>query len=288
MIAWVRLAASMALAWTTIGCTFAPIASRGKSPLSPFKPGLETAALEVVFLRHQYELSALNEELWTQIDETPIEADVRQALAQNGLRVGVIAGPLPTALETALAGEKQPIGEARSEAHAPVAPPVEMNPLVRRRSLHALPGQRAELLTSGIYERLPLLIRDGEAHGNYYAKAQCVLAVNATPLGDHRVRLQLVPEVQFGDPRHEVRGEDGMFRFDSSRPKIAFEKMAVNVVLSPGQTLAVGTRPELDGSMGHYFFTEPQAGQIQQKLVLLRFEGTRYDNLLMTDGDGGR
>jgi hypothetical protein len=148
-----------------------------------------------------------------------------------------------------------------------------------------LPGQRAELLASGIYNTVPLLVRDGdETQGECYYKAQCVIAAKATPLGDHRVRLQLEPELQHGEPRQQIRGDDGVFRFDSARPKVALDKMAIDVTLSPGQAVLLAARPELPGSVGHYFFTEPRSGQLEQKLMLIRFTGTRFDNLLVSDG----
>jgi hypothetical protein len=61
---------------------------------------------------------------------------------------------------------------------------------------------------------------------------------------------------------------------------VALEKMAFEVVLSPGQAILLGTRTDRPGSVGHYFFTETQAGQLEQKLMLIHFEGTKYDNLL--------
>jgi hypothetical protein len=281
MIALARLTIAMAVGWATVGCSFAPSAAGGKSPLSPFKSALETAALEIVFVRHPYEAVAFNEELWQEIDETPIAAGVRQALAQNGFRVGVIDGPLPATLQAAVAADKSPAGAQEEAIASPGVSQLASAPVVRRRTLYALPGQRAELLASGVYERLPLLVRDGaEVHGEPHDKAQCVLAARATPLGDGRARLELIPEVQFGEPRREVRGEDGVLRFDSARPKTAFDQLAVRVVMSPGQTLVLGTRPDLSGSMGHYFFTEAQAGQLEQKLLLIRFDGSKFDNLL--------
>jgi hypothetical protein len=283
MLAFVRLAVAMAVGSVACGCSFAPGAVRGKSPLSPFKPGVETSALEIVFVRHPYELTAMNDDLWREIDETQIESGVRQALAQNGFRVGVIGGTPPLVLETTLASDQS--GPGAPEITSAGVSELTDAPLVRRRMLYALPGQRSELLTSGIYDRLPLLVREAnESHGKSYNQAQCVLAARATPLGDQRVRVELVPEVQFGEPRREVRSEDGVLRFDASRPKVAFDRLTIEAVLSPGQTLVFAARPELPGSMGHYFFTEPSAGQLEQKLLLIRFQGSKYDNLMMADG----
>jgi len=285
MIGYARLALWFVPSLVALGCSFAP-PHNGKSPLTPFKPGLETSAFEVIFVRHPYELAALNQELWETVDETSLATDVRQALAQNGFRAGVVTGALPASIDAAIsAGEPaNKSQEAESDCPSPVDK-IAAVPLVRRRTLHALAGQRAELLASGIYEQLPVLVRDGsETSGRIYVKAQCVLAVKATPLGDHRVRLSLVPEVQHGDPRREIHGDDGVFRFDSSRPKVVFDKLAIDLVLSPGQTVILGTRTERPGSAGHYFFTEPHGGKLEQKLMLIRFDGTKYDNMLFADG----
>jgi hypothetical protein len=281
MLPLARLAITLSCGLASLGCSFAPPAAGGKSPLSPFKPGIESAALEVVFIRHSFELPALNEELWNQVDESSLSPEVRQALAQNGFRAGVISGALPLSVEEAMSGVEVAASSDNSAAGAAV-PKLGDESLVRRRTLHTLPGQRSELLASGIYAQLPLLVRGdgGVVQGSNYTNAQCVIAAKTMPLGDHRIRLQLVPEVQHGEARREIRGDDGVFRFDSARPKVAFEKMAIDVVLSPGQSIVLGTRTDLPGSVGHRFFTEPQDGQLEQKLMLIRFIGTRFDNLL--------
>jgi hypothetical protein len=96
--------------------------------------------------------------------------------------------------------------------------------------------------------------------------------------------LLLAPEVQHGEAKSQIRGDDGVFRLDSARPKVAFDKMAIDVVLSPGQSILLSARTDLPGSVGHHFFTESRAGQLEQKLMLIRFTGARFDNLLMDHG----
>ena len=63
-----RLAMVLAFGLVACGCSFAPPAPLGKSPLSPFQPGVQTSALEVIFVRHDYELPALTEDLWSQVE----------------------------------------------------------------------------------------------------------------------------------------------------------------------------------------------------------------------------
>jgi hypothetical protein len=288
MITVARLALTLALGTCALGCASKATSARNKSPLAPFKPSLETSTLEVTFVRHEYELPALNEELWQEVDETAISPEVRGGLLKNGLRAGVIAGKLPLQLESLLSGTSPP---APSSADGPAATPTNGQltsaPTVSRRTLHVLPQQRSELLASDVYERLNLLVREeSEGSGHTYFNARCALAVTATPLGDGRVRISLAPEVQHGEPRQQYRGDDGMWRVDSVRPKAALDKMAFDVVLAPGQAIVLGARADRPASVGHYFFTESANGELEQKLLLIRFTGNKYDQLLLTDRGG--
>ena len=278
-----RLSLALIFAACAAGCTSSAISTRNKSPLAPFKPSLETSTFEVSFVRHEYKLPALNEELWTQVDETAIPSDVRSALLKNGLRAGVIVGAAPLSLES-LISSQTPSAPLSTQGPASSATPPESAPTISRRTLHVLPNQRSELLASDVYERLNLLVREeSEGTGHEYFKARCALAVTATPLGDGRVRLSLVPEVQHGEARQQYRGDDGMWRVDSARPKVTLDKMAFDVVLAPGQSVVLGARADRPASVGHYFFTEPVAGELEQKLLLIRFAGNKSDQLLLTD-----
>jgi hypothetical protein len=278
-----QLSLALIFAACAVGCTSSAISTRNKSPLAPFKPSLETSTFDVSFVRHEYKLPALNEELWTQVDETAIPADVRSALLKNGLRAGVITGAVPLSIESLISSQTQS-APLSTESPAAVATPPESAPTISRRTLHVLPNQRSELLASDVYERLNLLVREeNEGTGHEYFKARCALAVTATPLGDGRVRLAIVPEVQHGEARQQYRGDDGMWRVDSSRPKVTLNTMAIEIVLAPDQSIVLGARADRPASVGHYFFTEPVAGELEQKLLLIRFAGNKFDQLLLTD-----
>jgi hypothetical protein len=287
MMTGARLALALFLTACAWGCASKATSTRNKSPLAPFKPSLETSALEVSFVRHEYELPALNDELWKDVDETAIPPEVRGALMKNGFRAGVISGALPLQLESMLSAANQAPTSTGNPASAPATGQPTTAPAISRRTLHVLPNQRSELLASDVYERLNLLVREeNEGSGHTYFKARCALAVTTTPLGDGRVRMSLVPEVQHGEPRQQYRGDDGMWRVDSARPKVALEKLAFEVVLAPGQAIVLGARADRPASVGHYFFTEPLDGELEQKLLLICFAGSKYDQLLLTDRTG--
>jgi hypothetical protein len=287
MTTGVRLALALLLATCAAGCVSRAISTRNKSPLAPFKPSLEASTLEVTFVRHEYKLPALNEELWQEVDETAIPPVVRGALLENGLRAGVLPGTLSPQLETLLSGTPLSTTATTDDPIAPPAGQPASTTTISRRTLHVLPQQRSELLASDVYDRLNLLVRDNnEGSGHTYFQARCALAVVTTPTGDGRVRVSLLPEVQHGEARQQYRGDDGMWRVDSVRPKVALDKMAFEVVLGPGQAVVLGARADRPASVGHYFFTEPVDGELQQKLLLIRFTGSQYDQLLVTGHKG--
>ncbi len=273
--------------------TFSPALPQGGLALAPFKPSIETATLELAFIRHPLEQSAFNQDLWNLIDETHISPETRRALDENGLRVGVLNGEPPASIAALL--DDDTAGAATNSTStidgvgafpAAAASKLELEPRCRRRTLHLQSARRSEVIASSLYEQFPLLLReDGQVRGDYYSQAQGLFAVKAFPQGDGRVRLQLTPELHHGPPRQHYAPDDGVIRLQSSRARVTFDKLAIDVVLSPGQHLVLGTRPSREGSMGYRYFTEANAGQLDQKLLLIRFDGTKFDNLLVAEGE---
>jgi hypothetical protein len=265
---------------------------RGGLALAPFKPSIETATLELAFIRHPLELSAFNQDLWNLIDESQVSPETRRVLDENGLRVGVLNGEPPASITSLLIDDTAGVtanfastSDVAEASPAVAALKLEHEPRCRRRTLHLQRAQRSEVLASGVYDQFPLLLReDGQVRGDNYSQAQGLFAIKAYPQGDGRVRLQLTPELHHGPPQQHYAPDDGVIRLQSSRTRVTFDKLAIDVVLSPGQHFVLGTRPSREGSMGYRFFTEAHAGQLDQKLLLIRFDGTKFDNLLVTDG----
>jgi hypothetical protein len=57
---------------------------------------------------------------------------------------------------------------------------------------------------------------------------------------------------------------------EAARPKRVFEQLRLKVDMAPGQMLVVGCASERPGSLGHYFFTEPKADALLDKLLIIR------------------
>jgi hypothetical protein len=248
---------------------------RNRSPLGPVKMSADAVVLEVFFVRFPFGDDEANCALWEEVDEQHMEPVVRQRLAENGFRVGVAAGQLPIALARLMELDNKP---------APVAQPAQTDladlaatPRVVRRHLQLRAGRPGEILASGVYESLPVLVRSGgELRGQTYPQAQAVFNVQATPQRDGRVRVELLPEIQHGQARQQWVGGQGTLMLEMSRPKRVLDDLAVAATLSPGGMLVMTSLPNRPGSLGHRFLTEQQ-GDTCQKLLLVRLAQTQHD-----------
>ena len=118
-------------------------------------------------------------------------------------------------------------------------------------------GQRYEIAASGVIEKMPVLVSEaGETRGLTYEEAQGIFALHVAPQADGRVQLELVPEIHHGQNRQHWVGDQSIFRLETGRPKRAFEELKLAAVMGPGAMLLLGSQPNRQGSLGHYFFLE--------------------------------
>jgi hypothetical protein len=105
-----------------------------------------------------------------------------------------------------------------------------------------------------------------------------LFALGVLPLGDGRVQLTFTPELHFGNERLRPVYGQGTVRIEPGRTRDVFDQLAIETVLAPGQILVLTRLPGRSRSLGHYFFTEEQAGSQRQKLLLVRISQTQYDD----------
>ncbi len=198
-------------------------------------------------------------------------------MTHNGFRVGVAEGQIPVALSNLMElGDKPaPSGEVKGTNLADLA----AKPRVMRQHMQIKAGQPGEIVASGTYEQLPVLLCEGDRiSGETYNQAQGIFSIKTLPLPDGRVRIDMVPEVQHDQPRQNRVEDQGVLRFDFRRPKRVFEEMAISTALSPGGMLVMTSLPNRSGSLGHHFFTENQ-GRLEQKILVIRLSQTQQDGL---------
>lgn len=233
---------------------------------------LDSVGLDVIFVRSRLDDEKLNRDLWNQVDEQKLPADVRRALADHGMRAGIVSTPLPACLEELLALADKPKTSGNTLGDEGTVADLQADPAVTGRHLHIRAGQPTEVQTSRVYEQLPLLRkRADEVVGDMLTNAQGVFVVTSQPQPGGTVQVKLLPQIHWGDPRQVYApSQQGIWKFEMSRRRIAFDELELTAGLKPGELLLIACLPEQTGSLGQQFFTDRTKGTPEQKLLLLR------------------
>jgi len=211
--------------------------------------------------------------IWNAADEQPLSPDLRRSLATNGLRVGVFGQNLPTQLVTLLDATPNLLETIASGATG------ELELDGGRRQLPLRAGHRSIINVSTVFSNLPVLISDdGHVHGQQLASARCVLSLKSYPLGDGRVKLVLTPEIEHGEPKTRWMGSEGMMIQQTAQDRLILDRLRWEVVLRPGESMLVSATPDHKG-LGEYFFTQTNGGSSRNRLLVLRFSQTQFDDL---------
>jgi hypothetical protein len=230
--------------------------------------------MEIIWARFPAGDPAINSEAWREIDETQLSPAVHRALADNGLRAGVIGAQLPEVIAAALHQDATPQEniETTSLTAAEKTAALSAEPLVRGRVRQLRRNQRSEIQASDVYPSLPLLVSGGrELGGRTYQQAQAIYALRVDPQPDRSVVLELTPEIHHGQPRLRwTGGDDGILRQAPLREREVFDAMSLTLRLAPGEMLILTSLPDAGSRLGHYFHTVDSADGPQQKLILIR------------------
>ncbi|MEX0642491.1 MAG: hypothetical protein WD468_07310 [Pirellulales bacterium] len=259
----------------TSGCALLdldrPAMVQGRSPLRPAKASPDSVAVEIVWARFPAGDPSLNETIWQDIDETPIEPAVARELARNGFRAGVISGELPPSLASALHQDESP-PEASTAKNGDSLEELMVEPTVRARLVQARRGRRVEIQASDVYNTLPLLKDEGgELGGTTYRSAQAMYALEVDPQPDRMAAVQLTPELHHGSPHLcWSRSDEGILRQAPMRDHEVFDRLRLRVKLAPGEMLVLMNLPGAGSRLGQYFHTVDSVDGRQQKLILVR------------------
>lgn len=237
--------------------------------LPPAKMAQDTVVLEIAFVRISGEALAQQDELWRQVDEQPIAAETRRRMLENGLRAGVVSSQLPPMLRKLLDEKADPL--------AVKGPGTPEDVTASQRQLQSRAGKRGVILAGATQAKLALLMQqEGRVTGDEFTQAQCLFAVKTYPQGDGSVRLELVPEIEHGEPRQKWVGQDSSFRIDTSREQKVLDHLRMDLKLAPGEVLVLTCASDHKG-LGRNFFADGAPGE--QKLLMIRIAQTQYDDV---------
>lgn len=259
------------------GCAPFQVAKEADTPkglLPAPRLALDSVMLEIAHAQIPLNDSATYDEVWKRTDEQMLPVELRQELAGNGLRCGILGNQLPAKLRQIIE-QKPELNDERSEDQD--TGEVEVDRQLRRIQCRA--GRRAKILCSSTFPELSLLTREnGAVTGRQLIKAQCQLALKPYPEADGHVRIDLLPEVEHGEARnHWVTGE-GTLMQKVGRPKLTFEQLRMNITLARGQILVVSAVEDSRG-LGEHFFVESVGGTKMRSMVFVRLAHTQHDEL---------
>jgi hypothetical protein len=251
----------------------------GKSPLKPARMCPDSVALDVFFVRFPVGDADANGLLWADVDEMHLAAEIRQRLARNGFRAGLVGAQVPASLSRLLELKDKPA--PRSQSLENQIADLEHEPRVVRRHMELRAGVSTPMIASDVREEMPVLLCcPTGVEGESFSSAQAVLAIKVMPERDGRVRIRLVPEIHHGESKLRYVSTQGAIRIQPGQAKRAFEDMTMEGVLAPGHMILVSMLSDRPSStLGHRFFTENSDGRVQQKLLVLRLAQTQHDEL---------
>ena len=125
-----------------------------------------------------------------------------------------------------------------------------------------------------------VLVNEGRVVGKTLYLAQTMFSIRSYPGGDGRVRVELVPEIEHGQPRTRYVGQpnDGSLRLDTGRERAIFNELRFEPQLAPGDALLLTCTDAWKG-LGRQFFAESSGDVRMQRVIVIRLAQTQLDDL---------
>lgn len=226
----------------------------------------DTVGVETILLR----LTALDAqglpELWGASDEQFLSAGLRMELDRNGLRVGVFHGMLPGVVQRWIGENAERIQSDPLEQAGVVADVSSFTQIFRCRA-----SQRKELTIRNLQrDSVTLLYNDGGVKGGRYDRPHFLMSLQATPNGDGSARLQLIPEMEYGQAKRVVVAKDSAIRTDERRERVVWKEMGLDLQLQLGDCLLMGATMPAHGLGEHFFRTLTRGSEIEDVILLVR------------------
>jgi hypothetical protein len=277
------------------GCLFDHRARAEKSTLLK-RPRLapHSVVMEVFAVHFRRDDHELYRAIWQEVDEQTLPPDIRRRLGENGFRAGVVAGHLPQSVQRILELHSRPTPEQDPEAAQVNVVTFDGRPTVRIQQMQLPARRRGEIAASSVHPfAAPLIYEDGQLRGETFEQCQGMIALKAIPDNDGRVRLEVVPELHYGEPQRRFTSSEGVLNLETGRPRKTFANLTHELTLASGDLYVLGSSHAKQGSLGDYFFTadsgnpssgtSPESassgGTSHSKLVFVRLAYTQNDGL---------
>lgn len=213
--------------------------------------------------------------LWKEVDEQFLPPHLRQELAANGLRAGILSDPLPEAIRNSLDASSDPLAVITDQNAVPGA---EVLTRRERRQCPARSREEIEVLPPGEEQRIVLFNELGRVRAISFEQPRGYLRLNLAAVGDGRVQIELVPVIEFGKPKQRVIGGQNAYRVEVRRELEEFASLAIASTLRSGQTLVLTATTDKKG-LGAIFFADRFEAEQDRLLLLFRIAEAGPDEL---------
>ena len=222
----------------------------------PIPAGPNGIYMDVVHLERPFGDPELNHDLWVTSDEEQLGMELRDRLIQNGYRIALLGGPMPSVLKTLFSEEE--LGQMNGE------------------HLQIQSGMPTQIQTGGANGRWPKE-PNPISEGDDYVNAVGVFRVTPRITSDACIDLAITPEILHGESRRQfVPNATATGPLDWSiqvgRQSRMFEDLNFVLRLRSGQFALLGCFPNNRDSLGARFFARTKDGHTMQHVLLIRAE----------------
>lgn len=249
-----------------------------KSMLKAIRTSPDRVTLEIFQVRVPADDQEFNTELWQAVDEQRLPLEERDRLLSNGFRAGVLSGSVPDVLAEVLHLQ----GEMPEDEVQRVITSQSATPKVTRRVLQLKRDEPATIQASEVAREVNVLLNTEHGlEGRSYEQVQGVYTLFGEAVPGQRVRVELTPELQYGELKNRYTGSDqGIFVLTPSRERRVFEQLKMSASLAAGEILLVSGSDDASGCLGHVFHALQQSGRTERKLILIRLLQTPESEIL--------
>lgn len=233
----------------------------------------DTVVLEVMSIEVPADSLEAYEELWNHLDNTSFPIESRRYWQSNGLRCGIASTRLPAKIEDLL--ERQEIvNEVRAETGGEIYTNEGWGSRWQARMGHPKHFALTETLPTMAW----IMDSDGYLKGRSVQDAQCQAEIVSFPQPDGKVRIDVLPLIEHGQPKQRIDVSQQAFAFKVERDREKFQDLKINAEMIAGQTLVISQTPENAG-LGHVFFGGGSENSGGKKILLIRVAQTQLDEL---------
>lgn len=239
---------------------------------------LETAVIKI----DDAEMESFDQ-LWQQIDTSPLSLQDRRVLDQNGIRAGVIASHVPAELHQLM--EPIPIDESTLDSWQQQLFDKGLLKPEPRLLLHdGIQNRRGEshpVPVSDFLKNASWIVEVGDRKtAGASENVRAVIEVKTFPKGDGTVRLVCTPALHIGQPRTQIGIQQQGFAYETAQEKKLLKGLRFEACLRSGESLIVAPTADLGDLGGLFFGSGPEANENgNYRILMIRLLQTQMDDL---------